>query len=217
MRSFLFLFIFSICIQKIGFAQIETVQRNIKIKAAEIASEEVTSKYPITVSPIQGLTNKDIKISMNIKPIDGFAKKSYGITEKPNLETPSWDVKQQFSESKKDVSKYSRDYYLGDIRSTTKYIKIVCRDHEYEDGDRIRLTLNKIVIHPNLMLRNSPYSIEVKLQDGLNSIDFIALNEGDSSPNTAQLKVYDDNGQLIGSGEWLLRTNYKAKLIVLKD
>ena len=38
--------------------------------------------------------------------------------------------------------------YLGDIKTTSKYIRILCRDHEYEDGDRIKLMLNKAISSP---------------------------------------------------------------------
>ena len=160
-------------------------------------------------------SNKNIKISMGIPPIDGFAKKEQGIEIKKDVVDPTWEVKQKFSENQKNVSKYSRDYYLGDIKTSSKFIRIVCRDHEYEDGDRIKLLLNNSIIHPNISLRNSGYTIDIKLKDGLNTIEFFALNEGSASPNTAELKVFDENSAIIGSGQWLLTTGYKARLIVL--
>ena len=78
-----------------------------------------------------------------------------------------------------------------------------------------KLLLNNSVIHPNITLRNSGYTIDIKLKDGLNTIEFFALNEGTASPNTAELKVFDENSAIIGSGQWLLTTGYKARLIVL--
>ena len=73
------------------------------------------------------------------------------------------------------------------------------------------------IIHPNITLRNSAYIIDVQLKVGLNTIEFFALNEGSSSPNTAQLKVYNESDVIIASGEWLLTTGYKASLIVLRE
>ena len=64
---------------------------------------------------------------------------------------------------------------------------------------------------------NLAYIIDIELKEGLNTIQFIALNEGSSSPNTAQLKVYNESDNLIGSGEWLLTTGHKASLIVLRE
>ena len=84
-------------------------------------------------------------------------------------------------------------------------------------GDRIKLVLNKATIHPNITLRNSGYTIDIKLKEGLNTVEFYALNEGTSGPNTAELKVVDEGGSVISSGQWLLTTGYKARLIVLKQ
>ena len=47
-------------------------------------------------------------------------------------------------------------------------------------------------------------------------IDFIALNEGESSPNTAQLIVQDEFGKQLSNKKWLISTGYKAKLVVFK-
>ena len=208
----LYILIFSISIAN---SQIETAQESLTIKAAELAKKNDNSSNLLKLSPVKGLTNKNVKISMGIPPIDGFAKKEQGIEIKKDVVDPTWDIKQQFSENQKNSSKYSKDFYLGDIKTKSKFIRIVCRDHEYEDGDRIKLVLNNIVIHPNIALRNSGYTIDIKLKEGLNTIEFFALNEGTASPNTAELKVYDENSIIIGSGQWLLTTGYKARLIVL--
>ena len=81
------------------------------------------------------------------------------------------------------------------IETNSEYIIIKCRDHEYVDGDRIRLMINGAVIHPNISLSSMFYVVDVDLDDGYNNIDFIALNEGESSPNTAQLIVQDEFGK----------------------
>ena len=213
----LFIFLITILVAQLGQSQIENVQESLRIKATEIAKKNKNTSSLIKVSPIQGLTNKDFKIRMGIPPIDGFAKKESGITTQREVVDPTWDVNQTFSENQKDVSKYSKDFYLGDIETKSKYVRIMCRDHEYEDGDRIKLVLNKAIVHPNITLRNAGYAIDVKLSEGLNTLEFYALNEGKSSPNTAELKVLNEEGNIIGSGQWLLTTGYKARLIVLKQ
>ena len=214
MYKFKLLYILSFSISIVN-SQIETAQESLTIKAKELAEKNDNSSNLLKLSPVKGLTNKNIKISMGIPLIDGFAKKEQGIEIKKDVVDPTWEVKQKFSENQKNVSKYSRDYYLGDIKTSSKFIRIICRDHEYEDGDRIKLLLNNSIIHPNITLRNSGYTIDIKLKDGLNTIEFFALNEGTASPNTAELKVFDENSTIIGSGQWLLTTGYKARLIVL--
>ena len=102
------------------------------------------------------------------------------------------------------------------METESKYIIIKCRDHEYVDGDRIKLLLNNIVIQANITLTGSYYTIDIDLEEGYNNIEFVALNEGESSPNTAQLSVFDENGVNLSNNKWLLRTGYKARLVVFK-
>ena len=112
---------------------------------------------------------------------------------------------------------YFPDQYLGDIKSNGKFIGIVCRDHEFVDGDRVKIFVNDMVVEPNLLLTGAFKGINVDLQSGFNKIDFEALNHGSSAPNTAQIDVYDENGQLLYSNKWLLASGSKATLIVTKD
>ena len=206
-----------IVMQYTCYSQIDKSKQFYSLNVPALDEIKLSKEYPIKLSPVVGLTDKGFAITMDIKPIDGFAKKKYGITETRDVVDPTWEIKQQFSESKKNISKFNRDYYLGDIKTKSKYIRIVCRDHEYEDGDRIKLLLNEAIIHPNIALKNTAYVIDVELKKGLNKIQFFALNEGSSSPNTAQLKVYNESDVIIASGEWLLTTGYKASLIVLRE
>tara|TARA_R110001592_G_scaffold61385_1_gene187101 strand:- start:9851 stop:10504 length:654 start_codon:yes stop_codon:yes gene_type:complete len=109
------------------------------------------------------------------------------------------------------------DQYLGDVKSSGKFIGVVCRDHEYVDGDRVKIYLNDMVVEPNLLLTGSFKGVNVDLQDGFNRLDFEALNHGSSAPNTAQVDVYNDKGELIYSNKWLLSAGSKATLIVTKE
>ncbi|PIF01151.1 MAG: hypothetical protein CR994_03250 [Maribacter sp.] len=109
------------------------------------------------------------------------------------------------------------DQYLGDIRSDGKYVGIVCRDHEYVDGDRVKISLNGNIIDYNMLLTAGFKGVNVDLEKGFNRLDFEALNEGSSSPNTAQVDVYDDKGNLIYSNKWLLSEGAKATLIITKE
>jgi hypothetical protein len=112
---------------------------------------------------------------------------------------------------------YFADQYLGDVKSNGKYIGIVCRDHEYVDGDRVKIYINDMVVEPNMLLTGVFKGVNVDLQKGFNKLDFEALNHGSSAPNTAQVDVYDDTGQLIYSNKWMLSSGSKATLIITKE
>jgi hypothetical protein len=118
---------------------------------------------------------------------------------------------------KEGSSTFFGNMYLGDIKSNGKFVGIVCRDHEYVDGDRVRILLNDKVVEPNIFLTGSFKGINLDLQKGFNRIDFEALNQGTSGPNTAQVNVYDDQGNMIHSNMWNLSTGSKATIIIIKE
>ncbi|NNF19054.1 MAG: hypothetical protein HKN61_04705 [Flavobacteriaceae bacterium] len=113
--------------------------------------------------------------------------------------------------------KHFGDMYLGDITTKAKYVGIVCRDHEYVDGDRVKIYANDHVVEPNILLDGSFKGTNITLDRGFNRLDFEALNQGSSGPNTAQVNVYDEKGQLIYSNKWLLSTGSKASLIIVQE
>ena len=126
-------------------------------------------------------------------------------------------VKKLNKEKEKNPNNYLGDAYLGDIATVSDSANIVCRDFEYVDGDRVSIMVNDEIVVQNLTLNSSFRGINLKLKEGFNKIDFIALNQGDSGPNTAELRIYDDNDVLISSNQWNLATGAKATLIIVKQ
>ena len=125
-------------------------------------------------------------------------------------------VKKLNKEKEKNPNNYLGNAYLGDVATVSDAANIVCRDFEYVDGDRVRIMVNDEIVVQNLTLDSSFRGINLKLGEGFNKIDFIALNQGDSGPNTAELRIYDDNKKLISSNQWNLATGAKATLIIVK-
>ena len=112
---------------------------------------------------------------------------------------------------------YLGDTYLGDMRTNASYARIVCRDYEYEDGDRVRISVNEEEVIPNLLLKNQFFVLKLPLVQGFNKIDFQALNQGSSGPNTAELRVFDDNGIALAAHKWNLSTGSTATMIIVKE
>jgi hypothetical protein len=115
----------------------------------------------------------------------------------------------------------SRDHFpdqnLGEIKSNGKFVGVVARDHEFVDGDRVKIYLNETVMEHNMLLTGAFKGVNIDLKKGFNRISFEALNEGSSSPNTAQINVYNDLGELIYSNKWLLSSGSRASLIITKE
>lgn len=125
-------------------------------------------------------------------------------------------VKKYWNGQDVSVHKLNTTYELGRIETTTKRIRIECRDHSYVDGDRVRLYVNEQMVRSNIVLKGGYYLIDIDLNEGSNRVDIEALNQGTSGPNTAEFKVYDANGNLLASKEWNILTGYIATLVVNK-
>ncbi len=127
-------------------------------------------------------------------------------------------LKPRMSEGQQGKSgQHFGDMYLGDLTTSAKFVGIVCRDHEYVDGDRVRIFANGEIVEYNLMLTGAYKGINLELDRGFNRLEFEALNQGSTGPNTAQVDVYDEAGKLLYSNKWLLSTGSKASLIIVKE
>ena len=211
-KLFLLLFIYT---YYTSYSQQDTSVKTLIIKSLE-DNEIPINIFPVKVPLVRGLTNKLVVPFFNYNLNNALKKPDLDITKKTDLVTPTWDIKQTFKEGNSTSTKFRKDYYLGELETDSKYVIIKCRDHEYVDGDRIKLLFNNIVIHPNITLTGSYYTIDIDLIEGYNNIEFVALNEGESSPNTAQLSVFDENGVNLSNNKWLITTGYKARLVVFK-
>ena len=120
-------------------------------------------------------------------------------------------------EKEKNPNQFKVDQYLGDFRNNGRFVQIAVRDHESPDGDLIRIMLNDKEVVPRILLQERFKSISINLVMGFNKIDFVALNQGESGPNTAEVRVFDDEGKLVGSNRWNLATGVKATYIIVKE
>lgn len=105
---------------------------------------------------------------------------------------------------------------LGTVSTTSKVVRVVCRDHSYVDGDIIKIFINEQSLENNVVLKGSSYIVYLNLNKGYNRIDFQALNQGLSGPNTAELLLFDENDNLISAKEWNLLTGQTATLGVIQ-
>ncbi len=121
------------------------------------------------------------------------------------------------TESNKNINKFKVDQFLGEIRNDGEYVNIILRDHEYPDGDLIKVEVNENIVMPAILLTENAKGFKLDLKSGFNVVDFVALNQGSSGPNTAEIIVYDDQGKLVGTNRWNLATGVKATYIIYKQ
>ena len=127
------------------------------------------------------------------------------------------NLKNQSGEDQKLPKDFMIDQYLGDFRSTEKIMQVIVRDHEHPDGDRIKILVNDQEVVSNLLLIAQFRGLELPLVEGFNKIDFIALNQGESGPNTAEVQIYNSKGQLQAANRWNLATGVKATYVIIKE
>ena len=213
-RSFLFFFILLVCFSGVAQTDLPT-QKPLEI--------DVANKIDNTAAPQQGTSLKIPSVLDNNPEVNLDLTKRNPVKMLPDNELVQAgtgmkiDPKVGPRQPKEGSREHFSDMYLGDVKSGGKFVGIVCRDHEFVDGDRVRIWLNGEVLDPNTFLTGSFKGINADLKDGFNRFEFEALNVGSSPPNTAQVNVYDDKGQLIYANKWLLSTGSKATLIVTKE
>lgn len=110
-----------------------------------------------------------------------------------------------------------KNQYMGDVKTKSETVRVNYRDHEYPDGDMIMILVNDQIVKTAVYLDSSSQGFQLPLEKGFNKIDFKALNQGSSGPNTAQFEIYDDDGTLISSNKWNLATGFTATIIVVKE
>lgn len=187
-------------------------------------SQVEISKRKIELLPPLSLALKNAQISPNNPNYFSISKKteskkmSSALKENEIFLNPG-DIylKRLKKEKDKKPNGYSKGSYLGDVSTVSEYVNILCRDFEYVDGDRVRILVNDSIVIYNLLLDNSFTGFKLPLNKGFNKIDFTALNQGESGPNTAELRVFDDSQKLISSNQWNLSTGATATFIVVKQ
>ncbi len=109
------------------------------------------------------------------------------------------------------------DQDLGGFSTKSEYITIVCRDFAYPDGDVVSILVNDETRVRYIELTVGYQQFTLNLIPGLNTLDFLALNQGSSGPNTAAFMVFDQSGKVLSSNQWNLATGAKATLSIARD
>ena len=143
-----------------------------------------------------------------MNPKSGFINPDIGVLDKLN------GAGKSVSENFKAI-RGNQD--LGNFNLNSKFVNIRYRDFGEVDGDQIRILVNGRVAENIIVLEGYFKGIEIMLEKGFNKIDFEALNQGTTGPNTAEFQVYDDNKKLVSSNQWNLVTGFKASIMVTKE
>ncbi len=216
MRILTLLFLFLILPLSLQ-AQLDQSNRSVKFEQTEdnFRSQQGL-KMPAKEKPSLSISRdnfdpRNVNLEEKEEPLD--MTKDDGLMENNDVDlTPKY-----FTKDKQATDEYARDQNLGQTSTGSEFVKVMYRDHEHVDGDMIRVFVNGDIVQSQVYLGAGFKGISVSLDEGVNTIEFQALNQGDSGPNTAELHVYDDNGEIISAREWNLLTGFKATIQVVKE
>jgi len=213
-----------------GFSYVSYGQLDIPRKSVSIGglqNNEAPKSVLLSPEKATGLISSGtlvIKSKMNLsEPLPGKEKRQVRFMEGEKFATKEYSaledkMNKKFAKEDNGLRpEFYKDQYLGDFRSGSKFVRFLYRDHEFVDGDRVSVSINNVVIHPNIYLQGEFQGFYIDLEKGFNKIDITALNQGTSGPNTAQFIMYGDNKEVIASNIWNLATGVTATVIIVKD
>jgi hypothetical protein len=126
-------------------------------------------------------------------------------------------LKQKFKKDEGNSIGFKSDTFLGELRTGESVLEMVCRDHQFQDGDMVRVWIDDKVAVERIYLTNAFQGFTINLKPGFNKIEIEALNQGSSGPNTAEFKVMDIDGTVLSKNVWNLAAGVKATLVVIKS
>ncbi|PNQ73100.1 hypothetical protein C1T31_08910 [Hanstruepera neustonica] len=208
-------------------AQIDDSSNPSTIIPAETNNDANSGALDIKPIDSKGLSNPNSnKINgMSVPKTRSTTNNEFSMFPKEKFGNPAEQYKERFERQEKGFEKViegevlgdTEDQYLGDFKTNGKKITIAYRDYGATDGDLIRIIADDVVLRGQVLLGSRLSGFEMELKEGFNKLDFQALNMGESAPNTAELLVLDEGGNVIAQEYWALRTGVKATIIVVKE
>jgi hypothetical protein len=185
-------------------------------------AQEIPSTTPRTIEPLPQSKSGGSMLFPEKKETKTYTRPKENNEIKMRQETDLVDpgVKYEKQKFKRDApvgAGFKSDTFLGEIRTGEKLLRLICRDHQFEDGDMVRIWQDDIILVDKIYLRNIYQGVSIPLKDGFNKIEIEALNQGTSGPNTAEFKVMDSKGKVVQQNIWNLAAGVKATLIILKN
>ena len=208
-------------------AQIDSENKSIAIPAEKVEDPKEDNELIVKPEEKNEATPDEDNESVELPKTEELPvakRKSFSIEKENKFKNPA----ELFDEQLKDALKLRQErerrfngstttQHLGEFSTKAKRVNIIYRDHQFPDGDLIRVYVNGNIVQYRVLLETNFKGFFLNLEPGRNVIDFEALNQGSSGPNTAQFEVIDDKGNLVSSNQWNLATGVKATITIFKD
>ena len=222
MKRFVFTFLL-LCFSGSIHAQIDS-EKKLKIVPAQESKKDSASTVSIT--PAKPITNTSTGLNIpKTAPTLEFPKKKFSMFPEEQFGNPGELYEKRFEKAEQELlpeghgenSGLKEDTFWGDYRTNSNYVYILYRDYGAIDGDLLRILVDDDVLKPREYLTEGYKGFKLKLKEGFNKIDFYAINEGSSIPNTADYKIVDENNKVITNRVWPLSAGVKVTVILVKE
>lgn len=221
--KYYFFFLISCFFAFTANAQIDNKNKSTSIPAVKSKKDSLDAKMLLPSKPIENNTINGMSIPKANTTLN-FPKKEFSMFGE-KFGNPGELYEDRLNKNIKDIKTEmglgakgsTTDQYFGDFKTKSKFVRVIYRDFGLQDGDYIRVLVNDDILEFRVLLTNSSKGFKLDLKEGFNKIDFLALNEGYSMPNTAEFHVIDDQGNVIAGNQWNLSTGVKATIIVVKE
>ena len=209
-------------------AQIDSENKSIAIPAEAVEDpKEDNEIIPKEVKRSDAKPEKTAKEKVTLSRAEQIRikkRKEFSMVHDDKLRSPAELFQKQLKNALQLKEKEERRHngsevtqFLGQYSTRTKRVNVIYRDHQAPDGDLIRVYVNKDVMQSRVLLETHNKGFFLTLTPGDNVIDFEALNQGTSGPNTAEFKVIDGKGNIIADNQWNLATGVKATITVVLE
>lgn len=191
----------------------------------ENGRKEIPVIIPLEEAPKAEIAPDLLKLPMGKDKQQGSLlekpKKQIDFTGESKLVRRKFDFKPNYGtlndHKREEYDAPKGNQFFGDFTNNGAFVRVYCRDHQAFDGDRISILVNdKLEIH-DVLLTNNFKGFQIELKPGFNKVEFLALNQGESGPNTAEFSVLDEKGTTISSAQWNLATGSKAHFVIIKN
>ena len=207
---FLCLFLGALAAQAQPF---ETQRRQVPIVVPLEKAPEIQQKGSLLSLPLTSKNGENNWMKLPEKQIDFTGKSNLvhrKIEFKPNYQALN-------DHQKEDYEAPKGNQFFGDFANNGQFVNVYCRDFAAIDGDRVSIYVNEQEQVRDIFLLGEFRGFKIELKQGFNKIEFLALNQGESGPNTAEFMVLDDKGNTIARNVWNLATGSKAQFVIVKD
>ena len=146
-------------------------------------------------------------------------KKPIQFSQENKFANPGDPVKSKLNQKEKEYNPdfVKRDQFFGEFKTKSEYVRICYRDYGQVDQDVVSIYTPDMVLLPNGILDSECQYIKLNLVKGENRITLQALNEGFAPPNTGELQIFDDKGNVLTDNQWGLGQGFSASVIIYKE